>query len=322
MRVFVAGAGGAIGRSLVPQLVERGHEVTATTRSADKLDDLRVLGAEPLPMDGLDAGSVGEAVARAEPEAIVHQMTSLAGMDDLKHFDDSFAVTNELRTTGTDHLLAAAQALGVRRFVAQSYAGWPNARTGGAVKTEEDPLDPHPPAAQAKSLAAIRYLDRAALDAPLDAVVLRYGSFYGPAASEQIVALMRGRRFPIVGDGAGIWSWIHLDDAAAATVAAVEDGPAGVYNVVDDEPAPVSEWLPYLAECVGAKPPRRLPVWLARLFVGEVGVSLMTQVRGSSNAKAKRYLGWAPRWSSWRKGFRYGLLEPAHDLVGPSRSAA
>jgi nucleoside-diphosphate-sugar epimerase len=317
MRVFVAGAGGAIGRRLVPRLVERGHEVTATTRSREKLDDLRALGAEPLVMDGLDAGSVGEAVARAEPDVIVHQMTALDGLRELKHFDEAFAVTNELRTKGTDHLLAAANALGVRRFVVQSYTGWPNARTGGAVKTEEDPLDPHPPVSQARSLAAIRYVERAALEAPLDGVVLRYGSFYGPAVSDAIVELIRRRRFPLVGDGGGIWSWIHIDDAAAATVAAIEGGPAGVYNVVDDEPARVSEWLPYLAERAGAKPPRRLPVWLAGLFVGEAGVSMMTQIRGSSNAKARRYLDWAPRWSSWREGFRQGLLEPAE-----ARSAA
>jgi len=308
MRVFVAGGGGAIGRSLVPQLVGRGHAVSATTRSRDKLDALGALGAEPLLMDGLDAGSVGEAVARAEPDLVVHQMTSLAGMSDIKHFDRAFAVTNELRTKGTDHLLAAADAVGVRRFVAQSYTGWPNDRAGAAVQTEDDPLDPHPTAAQAESLAAIRYLEQVVLGAPLDGVVLRYGSFYGPAVSDAIVALIRGRRFPLVSHGGGIWSWIHLDDAAAATVSAVEGGPAGVYNVVDDDPAPVSEWLPYLAECVGARPPRRLPVWPARLFVGETGVSMMTQIRGSSNGKAKRLLGWEPRWSTWRDGFRHGLL--------------
>ncbi len=307
MRVFVAGAAGAIGRPLVVRLVERGHEVVATTRTPGKLDLLRALGAEPELMDGLDAGSVGEAVARAEPEAIVHQMTALAGLSDLKHFDETFAVTNELRTRGTDHLVAAAEAVGVGRFVAQSYTGWTNARQGGPAASEEDPLDPSPPAGQERSLAAIRYLEQAVEAAPLGGVVLRYGSFYGPGASDALVELVRARKLPLVGDGGGVWSWIHVDDAADATVAAVERGRAGVYDIVDDDPAPVSDWLPYLAESVGARPPRRVPVWVARLVVGEVGVSLMTRIRGSSNAKARRELGWEPRWASWRDGFRGGL---------------
>jgi nucleoside-diphosphate-sugar epimerase len=221
-------------------------------------------------MDGLDAGAVGEAVARAEPEVIVHEMTSLAGASNMKRFDDEFALTNELRTKGTDYLLAAADGAGVRRFVAQSFTGWPNARTGAAVKTEDDPLDPDPPAAQAKSLHAIRYLERAVLDAALDGIVLRYGSLYGPRVIDVIVDLVRGRKFPLVGDAAGIWSWVHVDDASSATVAAVERGPVGVYNVVDDDPAPVAEWLPYLAECLGAKQPRHSPAWLARLAIGDV----------------------------------------------------
>jgi nucleoside-diphosphate-sugar epimerase len=307
MRVFVAGAGGAIGRRLVPQLVERGHGVVASTRSEEKLDGLRALGAEAVVMDGLDAPQVGEVLARAEPEVVVHQMTALADMSDLRHFDEEFAVTNELRTTGTDHLLAAAEAAGTRRFVVQSYTGWPNIREGGPVKTEDDPLDPDPPAQQTESLRAIRYLERAVLDAPLEGIVLRYGSFYGPGASEPLVALVRKRKFPVVGSGEGIWSWIHVDDAAAATVAAVESRETGVYNVVDDDPAPVSEWLPYFAEAVDAKPPRHFPVWIARVAAGEVGVSAMTRIRGSSNAKAKRELGWQPKWSSWRDGFRHGL---------------
>ena len=310
MRVFVAGAGGAIGRRLVPQLVARGHEVFASTTRAEKMPALRSLGAEAVVMDGLDAASVGDAVARAEPEAIVHQMTALAGSTDLKHFDGMFAVTNELRTTGTDHLLAAAEAVGVQRFVAQSYTGWPNAREGGPVKTETDPLDPAPPKNQTKSLAAIRRLEQAVRNAPLEGVVLRYGSFYGPGASDELVEFVRRRKLPVVGDGGGVWSWIHVDDAASASLAAVERGGRGVFNIVDDEPAPVSEWLPYLAECVGAKPPRRVPVWLARLAVGEVGVSMMTQIRGSSNEKAKRELGWTPRWT-WRDGFRHGLSDSA-----------
>ena len=307
MRVFVAGAGGAIGRRLVPLLVKRGHGVVASTRSEEKLDQLRALGAEPVVMDGLNAIQVGEVVARAEPDVVVHQMSALADMSDLRRFDKEFAVTNELRTKGTDYLLAAAEVAGTRRFVVQSYTGWPNIRDGGPVKTEDDPLDPNPPAHQSESLAAIRYLERAVLDAPLEGVVLRYGSFYGPGASGPLVELVRARKMPIVGSGSGIWSWIHIDDAAAATVATAESRATGIYNVVDDDPAPVSEWLPYFAEAVGAKPPRHVPVWLARVAAGEVGVSAMTRIRGSSNAKAKRELGWQPRWSSWRDGFRQGL---------------
>jgi nucleoside-diphosphate-sugar epimerase len=305
MRVFVAGATGAIGRPLIKQLVARGHRVTATTRSPDKAELLRQLGAEPTIVDGLDAIAVGQAVARAEPEAIVHQMTALAGPFDLKHFDRTFAKTNELRTRGTDHLLAAAAAAGVKRFVAQSYGSWTNARTGGdALATEDKPLDPSPPAAQRQTLAAIQYLERAVLGAPLVGIVLRYGSFYGPGATEALVEMVKRRRLPIIGRGSGVWSWIHVEDAAAATVAAVDHGATGVYNVVDDDPAPVATWLPYLAELAGAKRPWRVPVWLGRLFAGEVGVSVMTQIRGSSNAKAKRELGWRPAFPSWRDGFR------------------
>jgi 2-alkyl-3-oxoalkanoate reductase len=307
MRVFVAGAGGAIGRRLVPQLAERGHEVVASTRGKEKLGELRALGADAVVMDGLDALQVGEVVARAEPEVVVHQMTALAKMSDLRRFDKEFAVTNELRTKGTDYLLAAAQAAGARRFVVQSYTGWPNIREGGPVKTEDDPLDPDPPAQQTESLAAIRHLERVVLEAPLEGVVLRYGSFYGPGASEPLVELIRERKMPVVGSGGGIWSWIHIDDAAAATVAAVESRATGIYNIVDDDPAPVSEWLPYVADVVGAKPPRHVPVWLARVAAGEVGVSAMTRIRGSSNAKAKRELGWQPKWPNWRDGFRHGL---------------
>jgi nucleoside-diphosphate-sugar epimerase len=309
MRVFVAGATGALGRRLVPQLVARGHRVTATTRSPQKTELLHALGAEPVVVDGLDAVAVGEAVARAEPGAIVHQMTALAGPANLKHFDTMFATTNELRTKGTDHLLAAATASGVERVIVQSYTGWPNIREGGAIKTEDDPLDPHPPAEQTQSLAAIRYLEKAALAAPLEGLALRYGSFYGPGASDPLIELLHKRQFPIVGAGTGVWSWIHIDDAASATVGAVEHGTRGIYNITDDAPAPVSEWLPYLAEQVGAKPPRRVPVWLGRLLAGEVGVSMMTKIRGSSNAKAKRALGWQLSWPSWREGFRYGLTD-------------
>jgi 2-alkyl-3-oxoalkanoate reductase len=310
MKVFVAGAAGAIGRQMLPQLAAQGHKVTATTRTPGKAAILRELGAEPVVVDGLDAVAVGEAVARAEPEVVIHQMTSLAGSFNLRNFDKMFAVTNQLRTQGTDHLLAAAAAAGVRRFVAQSFTGWNNIRDGGPVKTEDDPLDPSPPAMQRESLAAIRHLERVVLAASgVQGIVLRYGSFYGPGASDDFVDLIRKRRVPVIGDGAGVWSFLHIRDAAAATVAALEHGAPGVYNVVDDEPASVAEWLPYVARAVGAKAPRRVPVWLGRLAAGEVGVSMMTQIRGSSNAKAKRELGWRPAWPSWREGFSRGLAD-------------
>ncbi|HEX2495250.1 MAG TPA: NAD(P)-dependent oxidoreductase [Gaiellaceae bacterium] len=320
MRVFLAGATGAIGRRLVPHLVDRGHDVTATTTTPDKLELLRNLGAEPVVADGLDAAAVGEAVARVEPDAVIHQMTALAGDPDLRRFDRWFARTNELRTTGTENLLAAARASGARRFVAQSFTGWPNTRAGGPVKSEDDPLDPDPPAAQTESLAAIRFLEQAVLDAPFEGIVLRYGGLYGPGASEGLVELVRARKLPIVGAGSGVWSWIHVDDAAAATVAALERG-RGIYNIVDDEPAPVSDWLPYLAAQVDAKPPMRLPAWLGRLAAGDVAVSLMTRIRGASNAKAKRELGWEPSWSTWRQGFKEGLTDAPATATPTNRAA-
>ena len=311
MRIFVAGAAGAIGQQLLPQLTAQGHQVTATTRSPAKLELLRGLGADPVVVDGLDAAAVGEAVARSEPEVVVHQMTSLAGVMSLRRFDKEFAATNRLRTDGTDHLLAAAAAAGARRFIAQSYTGWPNARAGGPVKGEDDPLDPAPPAAQRETLAAISHLERVVPSAaPMQGIVLRYGSLYGPGAWDAFVSLIRKRRVPIIGDGAGIWSFLHVYDAATATVAALTQGEPGLYNVVDDEPASVAEWLPFLAQAVGAKAPRRLPAWLGRLAAGEVAVSMMTQIRGSSNAKAKRELGWRPAWPSWRQGFQDGATEP------------
>jgi nucleoside-diphosphate-sugar epimerase len=318
MRVFVAGAAGAVGQQLLPQLVAQGHQVTAATRTPARAGRLRELGAEPAVVDGLDAVAVGEAVARAEPDAVIHQMTALAGDADLRHFDRMFAVTNRLRTQGTDHLLAAAAAAGAKRFIAQSYTGWPNIREGGPVKTEDDPLDPSPPAAQRESLAAIKYLERVVpAAAPMQGIVLRYGSFYGPGVSDAFVDLVRRRRLPIIGDGAGVWSFLHIRDAAAAAVAALEYGRPGVYNVVDDEPARVADWLPFLAQAVGAKPPRRVPVWLGRLAAGEVAVSAMTRIRGSSNARAKRELGWQPAWPSWRDGFSRGLSD-----AEPARGAA
>jgi nucleoside-diphosphate-sugar epimerase len=301
MRVFVAGATGAIGARLVPQLVERGHEVIGTSRTQERADSLRTWGAEPVVLDLLDRTAVQRAIAAAQPDAIVHQATALASLSDFKHFDRSFAQTNRLRTAGTDALLAAAGEAGVRRFVAQSYAGWPYARQGGPVKTEDDPLDPMPPAAMRQTLAAIRHLEQAVVGA--GGIALRYGGFYGSPDDAQLEPV-RQRRFAIVGDGGGIWSFVHLGDAAAATALAVERGAPGIYNVVDDDPAPVREWLPALAAAIGAKPPLRVPRWLARLVAGEAGVVLLTETRGASNAKAKRELGWTLRYPSWRQGFR------------------
>jgi len=318
MRVLVAGATGAVGRQLVPQLIAAGHQVSATTRSEAKTASLRAAGAEPYVVDGMDGTAVGETVARAEPEVIIHEMTAIPPSFNMRHFDRSFAVTNELRTTGIDHLLAAASAQGVRRVIAQSYAGWPNIRTGSTVKTEEDPLDPNPPAAQRQSIEAISYLERAVLAAPLEGVVLRYGSLYGPGASQSYTGLLRRRQFPLIGSGAGVWSFLHVTDAASATVAATGTGAPGIYNVVDDEPAAVADWLPVLARGAGAKPPLHLPIWIGRLLAGDVGVSVMTQVRGSSNAKAKREVGWQPVWVTWRDGFLRGLdraLPPERETV-------
>jgi nucleoside-diphosphate-sugar epimerase len=307
MRVFLAGAGGAIGHYLIPRLIDGGHEVIAMTRSPRKVDALRDAGAYPVVADGLDRDAVIAAVTGAEPEVVVHQMTALAGVTgNPRRFDAEFAVTNELRTEGTDHLLEAARAAGARRLIAQSFAGWPSARVGGAVKTEDDPLDPDPPASMRRTLEAIRYLERTVTQAEgIEGVVLRYGGFYGSIADMPPAFLdtIRKRRFPIVGDGGGVWSFVHLDDAAAATVAALDHGAPGVYNIVDDDPAPVAEWLPGMAAAFGAKPPRHLPIWLGRLAGGEAAVSVMTQVRGASNAKAKRELAWQPGHPSWRQGF-------------------
>jgi 2-alkyl-3-oxoalkanoate reductase len=302
LRIFLAGATGALGRRLVPQLIERGHHLTGTTRS--DADRLRALGAEPVQVDPLDAAAVRAAVVAAQPDVVVHQLTALSDLGMVRNFDKAFAMTNRLRTEGTDHLIAAARAAGARRLVWQSFAGWPYAREGGLIKSEDDELDPEPPADVRESLAAIRHLEAAVTSAQgMEGIVLRYGGFYGPGTSidagGQHVELMRKRRFPVGGDGAGIWSLVHIDDAAAATVAAIEGGAPGIYNVVDDAPAPTSELLPALAAAVGAPPPRRLPGWLVRLIAGPQALSMMTRARGASNAKARHELGWTPRFT-WR----------------------
>jgi 2-alkyl-3-oxoalkanoate reductase len=310
MRVFVAGASGVVGRRLVPKLVERGHQVTGSTRTPVKAEAIRAQGAEAAVMDALDATAVKEAIAAAAPDVVVHELTAIPAEMNFRRFDEVFAPTNRLRTVGTDHLVAAALAGGARRMVAQSYAAWPYGRRGGWVKTEEDPFDEHPPSAVVPTMNALRHVEAAVLGSGLDPVVLRYGGFYGPgtslSAGSPIAAMVRARRLPVVGSGSGVWSFAHIDDVAEATALAVERGE-GVYNVCDDEPAAVREWLPVLADALGAKPPRHVPVWLARLLVGEAGVVMMTEIRGASNAKAKRELDWTPRFATWREGFRHGL---------------
>jgi nucleoside-diphosphate-sugar epimerase len=319
MKVFVAGGTGAIGIQLVPQLVAAGHDVVATTRSAKGAEEVQRLGGEPAIADGLDEHAMTEAVRRAQPEVVIHEMTALAGKVDLRHFDRWFATTNRLRIQGTDILIRAAREVGARRVIVQSYSGWPNIREGGAVKTEEDPLDPYPPYAMKESMAAIKHVESTVPAAEgLEGVVLRYGPLYGPdtgMTSSEGLELVRKGRFPVVGDGAGVWSFVHTADAASATVAALDHGAPGIYNVVDDDPAPASEWLSYLAERAGAKPPRRIPAWLGRIAAGEVPVSMLTQIRGSSNAKAKRELGWEPRYASWREGFAAEVGAPAPSRV-------
>src|SRR5258706_3648977 len=308
MRILVAGATGAIGRRLLPRLVAAGHKVVGTTRTEEKMGLIRHPGGEPLIADGLDGGAIRRAVQSAKPDVIVHEMTDLKGASDLRHFDRLFAVSNRLRREGTDHLLTAARDVGVKRFLAQSFCGWPFARVGGTIKSEEDPLDPKPPRELRRTLDAIRYLENVVTQSPdIEGVVLRYGGFYGSntglvdgAFIEQIAR----RRVPVIGDGNGWWSFVHVEDAAAATALAIERGKAGnIYNIVDDEPALVREWLPALATMLGAKRPRHMPGWLARLVGGEHLVVMMTQARAGSNAKAKRELGWQPAHPSWRQGF-------------------
>lgn len=316
MKVFVAGSTGAVGKSLVPLLVRNGHDVVALVRNADQRPQVEALGASAAVADPLDKDELTAAIRTAEPEVIIHQLTALADVSgSFRRLDDDFTLTNRFRTEVTDTLLAAARLAGARRFIAQSFCGWPFAREGGPVKTEADPLDPNPPASFRKTLAAIRYLEDAVRDTThVEALALRYGFFYGPgtgiAGDGPVVELIRRRRIPIVGDGAGVWSFIHIEDVASSTEAALTRGAPGIYNIVDDEPAPVSTWLPFLAEVVGAKQPRRVPAWLARFLIGEGGVSMMTKIRGGHNARAKAELGWRPAFSTWRQGFVEGLGPP------------
>ncbi|MBA3330601.1 MAG: NAD(P)-dependent oxidoreductase [Actinobacteria bacterium] len=312
MRVFIAGASGAIGRRLVPLLTASGHEVIGTTRNTDKAVALRQLGVEPVVMDGLDRDAVLQAVADAVPDVVIQEQTALSGKMNMRKFDQSFAATNKLRTDGTEYLLEAAVEAGALRFLAQSYTGWPNAREGGPIKTEDDPLDATPPKAMRETLEAIRQQERLVIEAKtVEGLALRYGTLYAPGTAmvkgREYVEAIRKRRFPIIGDGDGIWSFVHIDDAAQATALAATQGGRGAYNLVDDEPAPVSVWLPYLADAIGAKPPMRVPLFVGRLAAGEVGVSMLTQIRGSANGKAKHTFGWQLRYPSWREGFVHGL---------------
>jgi nucleoside-diphosphate-sugar epimerase len=296
----------------VPLLIDSGHEVVGTTRTPAKVDGLRLVGATPVVLDGRDGEAVRRTVLEAEPEVVIHQMTALSGDLDLRHFAETFAETNRLRTETTDRLIEAAVEAGARRFIAQSFAGWPNEQSGGPVKTEEAPLNTHPPKQVRETLGAILHLESITTGTPgIDGLALRYGGFYGPGNAlgkgGAMLEAVAKRQMPVVGGGLGIWSFLHIDDAARATALAVDRGASGIYNIVDDEPAPVSEWLPYLADVLGARPPRRVPAWLARLIVGEAAVSMMTKIRGSSNAKAKRELDWKLHYPSWRVGFREGL---------------
>ena len=320
MRIFVAGATGAVGHALVPALVSAGHSVTGMTRSPEKANAIRRAGAEPVVADGLNARAVRAAIIAARPDVVIDEMTDLATVTDLRHFDRAFAATNQLRTDGTDHLLAASREAGVKRFIAQSFCGWTFSRKGGPVKTETDALDPDPPQELARTLDALVYLEQIVTKSiHPEGIVLRYGSFYGPGTgmfSRAMIDEVRHRRVPLIGTGAGWWSFVHVDDAASAAVAAVERGkPGQIYNIADDEPAPVSEWLPALAGILGAKPPFHIPAWVGRLLAGEHMVSMMTQVRAGSNAKAKQELGWRPAYPSWRQGFAEAARQPVERRI-------
>jgi nucleoside-diphosphate-sugar epimerase len=316
MKIFLAGATGAVGKRLVPALRNRGYEVIGLTRSPDKAASLHAEGAYPVVADALDRDAITRAMKETRPHIIVHQLTALTGVTNYRNFDKVFAATNRLRTEGTDILLEAARAVGAERFVAQSYGGWNYEQSGDGLKTERDPLTSHPPRKQQKSLDAIEHLENVVLgERTLTGIPLRFGNLYGPgtnlALDGEMSALVRARKVPLIGSGGGIWSFLHVDDAASGTIAAIEHGTRDVYNICDDDPAPVAEWLPELARALGAKPPMHVPSWIGRLAAGEVGVSMMTQIRGGmSNAKAKRELHWEPRYPSWRQGFWTGLGQP------------
>jgi nucleoside-diphosphate-sugar epimerase len=317
MKVFLAGGSGAIGKRLIPMLVANGHQVVATTTSESKLPALRDLGAEAVVLDVLDRNAVMAAVMRSDPDVVIHQATALSELgDSFRNLDKTFAYTNRLRTEGTDNLLEAARAAGARRFIAQGFTGWSNERKGKMVKTEDDPLDAEPYPHTEQTLAGIKHVESVVTGAKdIEGLVLRYGGFYGPGTGLERdgdqLAMVRKRQFPLLGEARGVWSFVHIDDAAAATVAALERGKPGIYNIVDDDPAPVAEWLPYLAEVAGAKPPRHLPLWLGRLVGGEHMVVMMDESRGASNEKARRELGWEPEHHSWREGFPEVLVGAA-----------
>jgi 2-alkyl-3-oxoalkanoate reductase len=314
MRIFLAGATGVVGRQLVPALRQAGHEVVGTTRSIAKAAELAAAGAEPVVLDALDRDAVHDAVGAARPDVVIHQLTAITRTD-FKDLDKAFTQTNRLRTEGLDHLLDAARAAGAKRFVAQSFTGWPNARTGGPVKTEDDPLDTQPARNSERTLAAIRHLEAATTRADgMDGIVVRFGLLYGSGTAlepgGEMLEMIKKRKLPVVGGGAGVFSFTHVQDAAGGTVAAVERGRTGIYNIVDDEPAPVATWLPYLADLLRTKPPQKLPGWLVKPMLGELGVNIMTVGRGSSNAKAKRELGWTLTYPTWREGFRTFVPKP------------
>lgn len=309
MKIIIAGASGAMGRALIPLLVRAGHDVVGMVQRPRSVEVVHALGAEPRTADALDAAAVLSCFREVQPQVVIHQLTAIPAALDMRHFDRDFALTNLLRTEGTRHLLAAAVDVGATHFIAQSFAGWTYGRKGSALKTEDNALDPDPPKRLRSTLNALKSLEQAVLaEKRLTGTILRYGSFYGPhtsiAKDGSIVQAVRRRKLPLVGEGAGVWSFVHIDDAASATAAAVESGRGGIYNVVDDEPAPVSEWLSFLAHCAHAQPPRHVAAWMARLLIGEHVVAVMNEIRGVSNAKIKRDLGWTPRWPSWREGFR------------------
>ena len=325
MKVFLAGATGAIGKRLTPLLVAAGHSVTGTTRHPNKVDSIRAVGAIPVVVDALNASEVLEAVQRAKPDVIIHELTAIPTKLNLRRFDKEFASTNRLRSEGTDNLVAAARKVGCRRFIAQSFAVWPYARTGGWVKTEEDPLISSPEPAIRQTLEAIRHVESTVVeDRTIEGIILRYGAFYGPGTAlgegGSFLEDIRRGRMPIVGKGTGYWSFLHIDDAASATLAAVEANASGIYNICDDEPAPVSQWLPFLANALGAKVPRHIPRWLGRIAIGRHGVAWMTEIRGASNQKAKSLLRWKLKWPTWRLGFLHGLVDEIHETVAQPRA--